>query len=521
MKNLYKLGFIVLLTGVFYFSCGAIVLAQVGGASVQTNSATSITNYQATLNGYLSVPYISSSNYVYFQYGPSVNYGSQTPSQYLGSGSFSQIITGLSLNSTYHFMAVAQGSFGTVYGQDMTFYTGQSNGSSLTANAGPDLYLTAGQTATLQGSGYDQSGNILNYYWSCTGGALSSTNIAQPIYTAPYTTNYSNQTNYTCTLTITNNYGLSNSDSATIYVNYNGSGNVYNSNAVQTNSATNISSYQATLNGYLSGANNYGPANVYFQWGPTINYGSQTNQQYLNSGAFSQVVSNFNSNTTYHFRAVVQGNSGPVYGQDMSFYSSINGTGPGNYYGNGILSATKKVINLTSGNLNWASSVSANPSDVLSFAIILQAGGQDIHNVVVRDVLPANLIYRGNLAVNTNTNYGGDIMSGVNVGTVYANQPIVVSYQAQVAPAGNFSYGTATLNNNATITSNEAGTQTASATVVISRTLVQGASTVSTGLTNNFLTDSFLLPLLIIIAGLWLYFSGSLNQSAGWLKSKR
>jgi hypothetical protein len=128
------------------------------------------------------------------------------------------------------------------------------------------------------------------------------------------------------------------------------------------------------------------------------------------------------------------------------------------------------------------------------------------------------------LAVNTNFNYGGDITSGVNIGTVYAGQAVVVSYQAQVAAVGSFSYGVTTLNNNATITSTEAGTQTASATIIVNRSLVYGASTsassVSTGLTNNFFTDSFFLPLLLIITGLWLYFSGEVYVFADWIKKK-
>lgn len=283
-----------------------------------------------------------------------------------------------------------------------------------TANAGPDLYLTSGQTTTLQGYGYDPNGFFLNYYWTCNGGSLSNNYIAQPTYTAPYAINGNNQAIYTCTLTTTNTYGWSASDSTTIYANYNN----------------------------------------------------------------------------------------------------------GNYY-NGTFSVSKKVINLTKGNLVWQSFVSADPSDVLSFAVTLQANGQDIHNVIVRDALPANLIYLGNLTVNTNSNYGGNITSGVNIGTVYANQPIVVAYQAQVAPAGNFAFGATTLNNSATITSSEISSQTTNASVLVNRSLVYGASTVSTGLTNNLLTDSFFLPFLVIVAGLWLYFSGNAYKFASRLKANR
>lgn len=41
---------------------------------------------------------------------------------------------------------------------------------------------------------------------------------------------------------------------------------------------------------------------------------------------------------------------------------------------------------------------------------------------------------------------------------------------------------------------------------------VLGASDVATGLTNNFLTDSYFLPLLLVIAGLWFYFSRNTNK---------
>ena len=157
------------------------------------------------------------------------------------------------------------------------------------------------------------------------------------------------------------------------------------------------------------------------------------------------------------------------------------------------------------------------------FILTLQGSSQDAHNVVVRDILSANLIYKGSLTVN-GSSYGGDITSGVNIGTIYANQTTVVSYQVQVAPTGSFSYGATTLTSNATVTSNEAGAQTAIATVIVNKSLVYGAATVatdvSTGLTNNFFTDSFFLPLLMIIAGLWFYFSGAAYVFADDLKKK-
>lgn len=347
MKNIYKLSFIFISIAVLCLSGATAVFAQqVGGVTVQTSSATNISNYQATLNGYLGMPYLNGSNYVYFQWGTTTNYGNQTPQLFLNnSGPFGQNITGLANGYTYHYRAVAQGGFGIVYGQDVTFYAGQSNnGNALTANAGSDLYLTSGQITNLQGSGYSPNGYPLNYYWSCTGGALSSYNIAQPTYTAPY--NYNNQqTTYTCTLTVSDSYGNSNSDSVIIYINSNNNIiNNYNNNYVQTDPATNVSSVQATLNGYLNNPGQYGSSSVYFQWGRTeYVYGSQTNPQYMSSaGAFSQVISNFDPNVTYHFRAVVQGNFGIAYGQDMTFTT----------FGTNIVYVAPQVLGVSTGPTN-------------------------------------------------------------------------------------------------------------------------------------------------------------------------
>jgi len=379
-----------------------------------------------------------------------------------------------------------------------------------TSNAGSDLYLASGQNTTLQGSGYDSDGYSVNYYWSCNGGTLSSYNIAQPIYTAP-TNNYNYQTSYICTLTVSNSYGTANSDSTTIYVNYGNN----NSVSIQTTYATYVSNFQATLNATLSNANSSSVSYIYFQWGTTSNYGSETPRQSTSySGTFIQNIANLNSGTTYHYRAVATGNFGTIYGQDMTF--TTTGTG---YYGSNALTIDKKVIDITSGNASWSTYINANPSDILSFSITIQAKGQDAHNVVIRDIIPSGLIYKGNLMVGL-TNYGGDITSGLNIGTVYANQPIIVSYQAQVAPTNSFSYGANTINSSTTVSSNETSAQTDLATITVNKSLVYGATTISTGLTNNLITDSFLLPLLLIAICLWGYSSGKVNKFSDWLKTK-
>src|SRR3989344_581492 len=510
MKNtILKISFLVLISAVIFFASGQAVLAATI-PQVQTNSAGNVQNNSATLNGYVGSLGNDSYTNVWFQWGITTSYGNNTNQQtinYPETSSFS--IYNLSPSTTFHYRAVAQNSYGTVYGSDVVFTTGQSGGQQVTANAGPDLYVNSGQSVTLQGSGYDNSGYSINYNWSCVGGTLSSSSIAQPTYTPPYV---SGQGTYTCTLTVTNNYGNSNSDIVTIYVNYNNQ-QVGGINA-QTNSATNVSNYQATLNGYFGAPYLNASANVWFQWGTTTSYGNNTNQQSLyNSGSFSQNITGLLQNTTYHFRAVAQSNNATVYGSDTTFY-----TGSGS--GSGYLIVGKKVINLTAGNLNWQTSVNAKPGDILSFAITLQAPSQDVHNIFVQDILPANLLYKDNLTINASLNNIGNPASGINVGTLSAGQVEVISYQVQVASSPNFAYGLSNLTSTANITSQESGTQTAIATVLINNSSVQGITTIPTGLTNNLLEDSFFLPLLIVLISVWLYFSGSAYKFADWMKGQ-
>jgi hypothetical protein len=215
-------------------------------------------------------------------------------------------------------------------------------------------------------------------------------------------------------------------------------------------------------------------------------------------------------------------------GTSMYWFDSC-GT-QGSYIGscgqtNSTLTVTKTVKDLTTNNI-FTTSTYASPSDMLMFMITLQANGSDAQNVYVRDTLPANLTYANQLVVarssNSYGNYSGDIMSGVNLNTISANQTVTITYQAQVAGAGNFVFGTTTLNNIVTTTSSNVGyIPTAMASVIVTKAGVLGASTISTGLTNNFWIDSFFLPLLITLIVIWMWRAGMFFGIEKWLDSKR
>lgn len=187
-----------------------------------------------------------------------------------------------------------------------------------------------------------------------------------------------------------------------------------------------------------------------------------------------------------------------------------NGYCQNNNYAN--LTTNVTVKNLTTGS-GWSNYASASPSDMLMFMITLQAqGNQNTSNIFARDILPYGLIYRNNLIAsgsnNYNYNYNGDITSGINVGTISAGQTVTITYQAQVAPASNFNYGISAMTDNVSITTSGNTPSVSNATVAVTKTAVYGATSISTGLTNNLLVDSFFLPLMLALLGLWMFRSG-------------
>jgi subtilisin family serine protease len=96
------------------------------GPSAQTGAATPITQTTATLNGTVNAN--NASTTVTFEYGTTTAYGNSaaaTPSPINGSAltSVSLDISGLTLNTLYHYQVKAVNLSGTSYGNDMTFTT--------------------------------------------------------------------------------------------------------------------------------------------------------------------------------------------------------------------------------------------------------------------------------------------------------------------------------------------------------------------------------------------------------------
>src|SRR5262249_9484716 len=95
-----------------------------GPAAVTNNPATNVATFSAILHGTVDPHGLSTT--VRFQYGRTTSYGSRTPNQ-TKTGNTTQnvaaIISGLAVNTTYHFRIVATNSAGRRNGADRTFTT--------------------------------------------------------------------------------------------------------------------------------------------------------------------------------------------------------------------------------------------------------------------------------------------------------------------------------------------------------------------------------------------------------------
>ncbi len=198
-------------------------------------------------------------------------------------------------------------------------------------------------------------------------------------------------------------------------------------------------------------------------------------------------------------------NNGNV-GSNIYYAPTITVTPNGTGSGTGTISMTKNVRNLSSGNLSWTTTTIASPADVVQFYVSLQnSGSQTEHSVTVKDIFPVGIVYNNNLTVDGN-NSAGDITQGINIGDILPGQTRAIIYQGQIGSAGNFSNGQNTITGSVSATSSDEGSASATATIYITKpSLISSATGVSTGLTNNFLFDSFFLPLLLLIVGVWLW----------------
>jgi len=164
--------------------------------------------------------------------------------------------------------------------------------------------------------------------------------------------------------------------------------------------------------------------------------------------------------------------------------------------------------------LNWTSSVSAGPSDIIEVRLVIQNfGNQATEGLIIKDSLPTNIFYNDNLKIDGILNSGNPI-TGLYIGSLTANQTKTITYQIQVASNASLPFGTTTFTLPTNVTGQSTGSVLSSSTAYIYATKsgVQGVTNIPTGIKDNFLVNSFLLPLLLILAGIWIVKSGLVKR---------
>ena len=263
--------------------------------SVYTNVATVTSSTSATVTGNLTGLGSAGSASLYFEYGPTTNYGSivsGNPPSRSNLASFTGNITGLNPNTTYHYRAKAVGN-GTVYGDDQQFFTtsGTTYTLAYTAGANGSISGTTPQTVAQGGSGTAVT-------------AQANTGYHFVNWSDSSTANPRTDTNVNADISVTANFAQ-NSGTAP---------------SVSTNAASNITTNSATLNGNLTNKGSATTVTVSFQYGTSSgNYPYETSSQPMSStGTFAGYPGGLSAGTTYYYSAKAVGD-GVDYGGEQSF----------------------------------------------------------------------------------------------------------------------------------------------------------------------------------------------------------
>jgi len=152
---------------------------------------------------------------------------------------------------------------------------------------------------------------------------------------------------------------------------------------------------------------------------------------------------------------------------------------------------------------SYSDTISVNPGERVTFKIQVTAGSAGLKGIIAKDTLPANMNYLGTLKID-NVPFSGDITSGLNIGDFSGNQIKIITFEVGIADSTHFSIGTTTLINSVLVYNSSFATSD-TAKVFVYKLAGAGPTNVSTGLSNNFFLDSFLLPLVMALLMIWVF----------------
>lgn len=300
--------------------------------------------------------------------------------------------------------------------------------------------------------------------------------------------------------------------------------------SVNTLGAENVEASAANFRGAVVGDGGCSKMTVWFEYGPTANYGSKTESISRSGvGEFTIRATNLVPGVTYHFRAAARNNTGvAAYGSDRVFSTqSVS------------FNVKAEVQNLTLGDTVWYPSLRVRPGDYLRYRLTIQSTADTVlQDIMVNSSLPGNIIYKGNLVIK-DTVFLGDISRGtIDVGNLLPGESKIITFEAEVAPGEvNFAYGDNVLTNDIIAYTSSYSYETR-CNVIVSRRGVAGASTsslgtgtgsgggnvagatnVSTGISDGIF-NSLLLPLLLAGLLVWLFRSRLLGLDE-WVQIRR
>ncbi|HDS59614.1 MAG TPA: PKD domain-containing protein [Thermoplasmatales archaeon] len=284
---------------------------------VSTRAASGVGYSSATLNGYLSKAGAQSCQ-VWFVYDTVSHsswqdYAHETSTLNRdSSGSFSISISGLSVDTAYHYRAVASNSAGTVAGDDVDFTT----------------RVVLPSVSTGQAENVSSDSAVLKGTLSDLGGAQQCS-----VWFEYGTTTAYGQTTEILNLSETGGFALAiaSLEPGTVYhyraVAHNQKGTAYGTDGTLTTAAVKASvetgsvEFAVVLSANVTGLGGDHQCQVWFEYAAEGNQTPvQTPVQVIDSeGPVTQVVTGLEGNRTYHYRAVINNSQGPAYGANLSF----------------------------------------------------------------------------------------------------------------------------------------------------------------------------------------------------------
>lgn len=262
-----------------------------------------------------------------------------------------------------------------------------------------------------------------------------------------------------------------------IYYHNTGEGSVAHNTKARLNFPTAAQS-QISVNGYVTADNAVAVSDtavIYLNSGTANLNFDTTGRWYPHQTTVAQTV------TISQSYGAVEFNMGDVNGtcEDQGhfvFEAVLSGT-----VGSPNLTVAKTVKKSTSGS-NWASLINASPSEKVSFKIDVYSNGQTAaQNVVLRDTLPSNMSYSGNLYIDGayHAYSAASLASGINLGTINAGVSKTITFDATVYGENYFSSNNTLLTNYAYASATNVSQVQASAQVNVQKTATSSIFTLT------------------------------------------